>query len=195
MLTLEYPRFHEAVAAGVAPVGPELNLFVDTVLEQVNLYGGDRRIILSSFTPEICILLSVKQKAYPVFFITNAGKLPVIDIEKRAASMQVAVNFAKLWDLAGIVFASEPLVLCPRLVGYVKSPGPARASYGPLNNLPEAVIVSGITAHLRLLSFSVSLPSFLHYAIVLLISILDFGLLLGRFRLIGYIYRHRSRPG
>ncbi|KAK5632949.1 hypothetical protein RRF57_008664 [Xylaria bambusicola] len=139
-IEIKYPRFHETVAAGVAPIGPELNLFVDTVLEQMHLYGGDRRIILSSFTPEICILLSVKQKAYPVMFITNAGKLPMIDVERRAANMQVAVNFAKLWDLAGIVFASEPLVFCPRMIRYVKSSGLVCASYGPQNNLPEAVI-------------------------------------------------------
>ncbi|KAI0514815.1 Glycerophosphoryl diester phosphodiesterase family-domain-containing protein [Xylaria bambusicola] len=139
-IEIKYPRFHETVAARVAPIGPELNLFVDTVLEQVHLYGGSRRIILSSFTPEICMLLSVKQKAYPVMFITNAGKLPMIDVERRAASMQVAVHFAKLWDLAGIVFASEPLVLCPRLVRYVKSSGLVCASYGPQNSLPDAVI-------------------------------------------------------
>jgi glycerophosphodiester phosphodiesterase len=96
---------------------------VDTILKQVHLHGGDRPIILSSFTPEVCILLSLKQKAYPVMFITNAGKLPMTDVEKRATSIQVAVQFAKLWNLAGIVLASEPFLLCPRLIGYVKSRG------------------------------------------------------------------------
>jgi glycerophosphodiester phosphodiesterase len=140
------------VDAGVAPVALELNLFVDTILKQVHLYGRDRPILLSSFTPEVCILLSLKQKAYPVMFITNAGKLPMIDVEKRATSMQVAVKFAKLWDLAGIVFASEPLLLCPRLIGYVKSFGLVCASYGPQNSVRENVIVS-----LSLASFSLSI--------------------------------------
>lgn len=141
LTTPEYPRFHETVGADVAPIGPELNLYVDTILEHVHLYGSDRPIILSSFTPEICILLSLKQKAYPVMFITNAGKLPMIDVERRAASMQIAVKFAKLWNLAGIVFASEPLVLCPRLIRHVKSFGLVCASYGPQNSLPGDVIV------------------------------------------------------
>ncbi|KAI3343049.1 Glycerophosphoryl diester phosphodiesterase family-domain-containing protein [Ustulina deusta] len=139
-IELKYPRFHETVGADVAPIGPELNLYVDTILEHVHLYGSDRPIILSSFTPEICILLSLKQKAYPVMFITNAGKLPMIDVERRAASMQIAVKFAKLWNLAGIVFASEPLVLCPRLIRHVKSFGLVCASYGPQNSLPGDVI-------------------------------------------------------
>ncbi|KAI1279211.1 Glycerophosphoryl diester phosphodiesterase family-domain-containing protein [Xylaria sp. FL0933] len=138
-IEIKYPRFHETVAANVAPIGPELNLCVDTILEHVRLYGGDRPIILSSFTPEICILLSLKQKAYPVMFITNAGKLPMIDVEKRAASMQIAVKFAKLWNLAGIVFASEPLVLCPRLIPHVKSLGLVCASYGTQNSVPDYV--------------------------------------------------------
>ncbi|KAI0427393.1 Glycerophosphoryl diester phosphodiesterase family-domain-containing protein [Xylaria sp. FL1042] len=139
-IEIKYPRFHETVAADVAPIGPELNLCVDTILKHVHLYGGGRPIILSSFTPEICILLSLKQKAYPVMFITNAGKLPMIDVERRAASMQIAVQFAKLWNLAGIVFASEPLVLCPRLIRHVKSLGLVCASYGTQNSIPDHAI-------------------------------------------------------
>ncbi|RYO73962.1 hypothetical protein DL766_006109 [Monosporascus sp. MC13-8B] len=104
-IEIKYPRLHEAVDAGVAPVAIEINTFVDIVLEELHRYGGERHIILSSFTPEICILLAVKQKVYPVFFITNAGKMPMSDMEVRAASLQVAVQFARRWNLAGVVFA------------------------------------------------------------------------------------------
>jgi glycerophosphodiester phosphodiesterase len=95
--------------------------------------------MLSSFTPEICILLSMKQKAYPVLFITNAGKVPMNDMEVRAASVQVAVQFAKRWNLAGVVFACDALVLCPRLVGFVKARGLMCATYGGMNNEPDTV--------------------------------------------------------
>ena len=74
-------------------------------------------------------------------FITNAGKMPITDMEVRAASVQVAVRFARRWNLAGIVFACEPLLLCPRLVGFVKARGLVCASYGVLNNEPEMVKV------------------------------------------------------
>lgn len=84
----------------------------------------------------------MKQKAYPVFFITNAGRVPMIDMEVRAASVHVAVKFAERWNLAGIVFACEALLLCPRLVGFVKVRGLVCATYGVLNNEPEKVKVS-----------------------------------------------------
>lgn len=64
------------------------------------------------------------------------------DMEVRAASVQVAVRFARRWNLAGIVFACEPLLLCSRLVGFVKARGLVCASYGVLNNEPEMVKVS-----------------------------------------------------
>ncbi|KAH8906135.1 GDPD-domain-containing protein [Coniochaeta sp. PMI_546] len=138
-IEIKYPRLHEATAAGVAPIGIDLNTFVDVALKAIHHHGGHRPIILSSFTPEICMLLSVKQKAYPVFFITNAGKVPMSDMERRAASVQVAVRFAQKWNLAGVVFACEPMLLCPRLVGYVKNRGLLCATYGTLNNVPENV--------------------------------------------------------
>jgi glycerophosphodiester phosphodiesterase len=138
----EYPRLHEAVEAGVGPIAIETNTFVDRILAQIFRVSSGRAIILSSFSPEICILLASKQDTYPVLFITNAGKLPMSDMEMRASSLQAAVRFSKRWNLAGIVFASETLILCPRLVGYVKRSGFICGSYGSLNNIPENAKVS-----------------------------------------------------
>ncbi|KAL7896174.1 Glycerophosphoryl diester phosphodiesterase family domain-containing protein [Trichoderma sp. SZMC 28014] len=135
-IEMKYPRLHEAVDAGVAPVTIDINTFVDVALEKIQRLAGKRPIILSSFTPEVCILLSVKQKTYPVMFITNAGKLPMADKELRVASLQVGVQFARLWNLAGVVFACEALLYCPRLVQFVKNAGLVCASYGLLNNEP-----------------------------------------------------------
>ncbi|PLB48482.1 ankyrin repeat-containing protein [Aspergillus steynii IBT 23096] len=136
---VKYPRLHEAAEAGVAPVAIEINTFVDKILERVfrSESNTNRDIILSSFTPEVCILLALKQRKYPVMFITNAGKPPMTDLETRASSLQAAVRFAKRWNLAGIVFASETLLMCPRLIAYVKRSGLTCGSYGLLNNIPE----------------------------------------------------------
>ncbi|GIJ97977.1 hypothetical protein Aspvir_000085 [Aspergillus viridinutans] len=137
---IKYPRIHEAADAGVAPLAIEINTFVDKVLETIFLHArSPQNIILSSFTPEICILLAFKQRVYPVMFITNAGKPPVMDLETRASSLQSAVRFAKRWSLSGIVFASETLISCPRLIRYVKGSGLACGSYGLQNNVPENV--------------------------------------------------------
>ncbi|KAI0143092.1 Glycerophosphoryl diester phosphodiesterase family-domain-containing protein [Xylariaceae sp. FL1272] len=138
-IEIKYPRLHEAREAGVAPIALEINVFVDTILEQVHRFAKDRPIILSSFTPEICILLKLKQKAYPILFISNAGKLPANDLERRAASVQAGVHFAKTWGLSGLCLASEPLMLCPDLIGVIKRAGLLCASYGGQNSVPENV--------------------------------------------------------
>ncbi|RAH58497.1 ankyrin repeat-containing protein [Aspergillus piperis CBS 112811] len=124
---IKYPRIHEATEAGVAPVAIEINIFVDKILEKVFTLGNSRNIILSSFTPEICILLAFKQQTIQSF----------TDREKRAGSLQAAVRFAQQWGLNGIVLASETLIICPRLIGYVQRSGLVCGSYGPLNNIPE----------------------------------------------------------
>lgn len=59
------------------------------------------------------------------------------DLEMRAASLQTAIRFTKRWKLDGIVFASESLVLCPRLIGCVQRFGLKCRSYGLLNNVTE----------------------------------------------------------
>lgn len=94
------------------------------------------------------MLLSLKQKEFPIMFITNAGKPPVSDMEKRGVSLQVAVRFAKRWNLFGVVFAAEPLLFFPKLIEFVKASDLACASYGPLNNDPDKVKVSSPLARI-----------------------------------------------
>ncbi|KAI1958910.1 hypothetical protein LOZ58_004947 [Ophidiomyces ophidiicola] len=134
---IKYPRLHEAAEAGVAPIAIELNTYLDAVLERIYRFGLDRGIILASFTPEVCILLAKKATGFPVFFITNAGKLPITDMEKRGASLQASVQLARLWNLAGIILVAETFLLCPRLIKYVQMAGLVCASYGLVNNVPE----------------------------------------------------------
>jgi len=115
----------------------ELNQFVDTVLKMVYDLGGQRNIIFSSFHPDICLLLSLKQPTFPVLFLTDAGTSKVGDV--RASSLQEAIRFATRWNLLGVVSAAGPLVMCPRLVRVVKESGLVCVSYGMLNNESENV--------------------------------------------------------
>lgn len=118
----------------------EINLFVDTILDMVDRLGGKRSITFSSFSPEICILLSIKQPKYPVLFISKAGSVPTGDI--RAGSLQQAMHFVKRWRLAGIVMLSDVFVPCPRLLRYAKREGLVCGSYGNLNDDPACAKVS-----------------------------------------------------
>ena len=52
---------------------PERNDYVDSILNVVFSCAGERKIIFSSFDPDVCILLSLKQPRYPIFFLTHSG--------------------------------------------------------------------------------------------------------------------------
>jgi len=139
-IEMKYPMLHETEEHEMDTYAVELNSFVDTVLTKVYDLGKQRKIIFSSFNPDICLLLSFKQPSIPILFLTDAGNSPVGDI--RASSLQEAIRFASRWNLLGIVSAAEPLCNSPRLVKVVKDSGLVCVSYGQLNNDPEKVQVS-----------------------------------------------------
>ncbi|KAI5291555.1 Glycerophosphocholine phosphodiesterase [Ascosphaera acerosa] len=136
-IELKYPMLHETELEEMDMYAVELNSFVDTVLAKIYDLGKGRNIILSSFNPDVCILMAFKQPRIPVLFLTDAGTEPVGDI--RASSLQEAIRFASRWNLLGVVSNAEPLVLCPRLVRIVKESGLVCVSYGTLNNEPDNV--------------------------------------------------------
>jgi glycerophosphodiester phosphodiesterase len=141
-IEMKYPMLHESEEEEMDQYAVELNTFVDTVLQVVYDHSNQRRIIFSSFNPDICLMLSFKQPSIPVLFLTDAGTSDVGD--KRAASLQEAIRFASRWNLFGIVSAADPLVMCPRFIRMVKENGLVCMTYGVLNNDPKNVRVSNI---------------------------------------------------
>lgn len=139
-IEMKYPMLHESEEHDMDAYAVELNSFVDTVLNKVYDLCKKRKIIFSSFNPDICLLLSFKQPSIPVLFLTDAGTSPVGDI--RASSLQEAIRFASRWNLLGVVSAAEPLCNSPRLVKVVKDSGLVCVSYGTLNNDEDKVDVS-----------------------------------------------------
>lgn len=136
-MEMKYPMLHESEEEEMDTYAVELNSFVDTVLETVYDLAEGRKLIFSSFNPDVCLLLSFKQPSIPVLFLTDAGTSPVGDV--RASSLQEAIRFASRWNLLGVVSAAEPLVISPRLVRVVKESGLVCVSYGTLNNDPTKV--------------------------------------------------------
>lgn len=139
-LEIKHPMLWEAEDRGMELYALEPNFFVDTILTTIFRLCGNRNITLSSFSPEICILLKFKQQTFPILFINKAGSVPTGDV--RAGSLQAAIEFAKAWDLAGIVMLSNPFVMCPRLLTYAKDSGLVVGSYGDLNDKPDCALVS-----------------------------------------------------
>jgi glycerophosphodiester phosphodiesterase len=139
-IEMKYPMLHESEEEEMDQYAVELNTFVDTVLQVVYDHSNQRRIVFSSFNPDICLMLSFKQPSIPVLFLTDAGTSEVGD--KRAGSLQEAIRFASRWNLLGIVSAADPLVMCPRFIRMVKENGLVCMTYGVLNNDPKNVRVS-----------------------------------------------------
>ena len=137
---IKYPMLWEAEDREMEPYAMELNFYVDTILSMIFRLCGDRNITLSSFSPEVCILLACKQETFPILFINKAGSVPAGDI--RAGSLKGAIEFAQAWNLAGIVMLSDPFVMCPRLLTYAKDSGLVVGTYGNLNDEPECALVS-----------------------------------------------------
>jgi len=113
----------------------EANFFVDTILDCIFTYASDRPIMLCSFSPEICILLALKQARYPIIFGNDSGNFPTGDV--RASNVQEAVRFAQRWNIDGLALGCEPLVMAPKLIGVIKNRSLVCLSYGDLNDDPE----------------------------------------------------------
>ena len=124
----------ETVDWQTSPNWLPLNSYLDailTTLASLPLRFAARKILLSSFSPDVCIALVRKRVHYPVFFL-NDGRAPTPD--PRASSLQSALRFASAWGLDGIMLESTPLIACPRLVHLVKAKGLKLATYGASNN-------------------------------------------------------------
>lgn len=135
-IELKYPMLDEAEQESMGEIAIDINFYVDTILKVIydeNKNGRD--IIFSSFHPDVCLLLSLKQPTMPILFLTEAGTASMADI--RASSLQNAIRFAKKWNLLGIVSAAQAIVKTPRLAQVVKSSGLVCVTYGVENNSPE----------------------------------------------------------
>ena len=106
---MKYPMLWEAEDRNMDRYAPEINTYVNLVLEVIYRLAGKRSITFSSFSPEVCILLSIKQQDYPVLFLSKGGSVPVGDV--RCSGLQQSIRFAKRWNLAGTWFDHDTSLL------------------------------------------------------------------------------------
>lgn len=111
---------------------PHLGHAMDAVLECVFQHVGNRPLMFSSFHPDACLVLRLKQPNYPVFFLTSSGLERFTDV--RCNSLRAAVHFAAHANLMGVVCASSPLIECPELIPEIKARGLVLVTWGAANN-------------------------------------------------------------
>jgi glycerophosphocholine phosphodiesterase GPCPD1 len=91
----------------------ERNQFLDIILADVISHASNRRIVFSSFDPDICTMLTLKQNKYPVLFLCVGDTIRHMPYnDPRSSTSMTAVNFAAGVGLMGVNFNSEDVLKC-----------------------------------------------------------------------------------
>lgn len=112
-----------------------IDLFCDIILDCVLKNCNGRRIFFSSFNPEICFALKMKQRSIPVFILTDGG----FGRDSECMSTRDAAKFAKDLKLDGLVCESKILINSIKILHHLKSMGIRVMSYGECNNFEDSV--------------------------------------------------------
>ncbi|KAK4880391.1 hypothetical protein RN001_008537 [Aquatica leii] len=102
----------------------DMNVYVDTVLEVVLKHAGNRKIIFSSFNPDVCTMLRLKQNKYPIMFLTigESNKYPRYH-DPRCFKIEAAVHHAVMTELLGINVHTEDILRDPSQVKLATNAG------------------------------------------------------------------------
>jgi len=165
MLELAHPSM--MVARDQAPRHQlDLNQIVDavlrTILQTSSSLGGvyaRRKIIFTSFCPDICAALNWKQPNYPVFFASRCGRAndsstPSALIMKdkndhRLNSLSSAVELAQVNNLLGIYVDSALLLEVPSLIQGIRNAGLLIGVFGVAEKSAALVEEHNIDAFFR----------------------------------------------
>uniref|UniRef100_A0A8C6TVQ0 Glycerophosphocholine phosphodiesterase 1 n=1 Tax=Neogobius melanostomus TaxID=47308 RepID=A0A8C6TVQ0_9GOBI len=112
-----------------------MNTFLDIVLSCVLQKGGNRRIVFSSFDPDICTMVRNKQNKYPILFLTQGicVRYPEM-MDLRCQTTQIAVSFAQSENILGISAHTEELLNHLNYIEEAQSKGLVVFSWGEENN-------------------------------------------------------------
>ncbi|KAF9263664.1 hypothetical protein L218DRAFT_959194 [Marasmius fiardii PR-910] len=120
----------------------DLNRVVDSVLKtiyqtSVSLSGSApvrRRIVFTSFSPDVCAAINWKQPNYPVFLTSHCGKMSnsfskhiAFDggdpSDLRLASLGAAVEFSRMNNLLGVFVDANLLLQVPSMIHGIRNAG------------------------------------------------------------------------
>jgi len=111
------------------------NDYLDTILETLLKFSGERHVIISCFDSDACVMLKKKQNRFPVLFLTQGQSLkypPYKDF--RTLSIPAAIKFACAEHLVGINVHTEDLLREAALVSETKRAGLLIFCWGEDNN-------------------------------------------------------------
>lgn len=118
----------------------DVNVYLDTILDIVLKYGGERRIIFSCFNPDVCRMVRLKQNRYPVMFLTQGqtARYPVFR-DPRCQTISGAVQCAICSEILGVNVHTEDLLRDASQVRLATEAGLVIFCWGDDNNDPNTI--------------------------------------------------------
>ncbi|OHS93333.1 Glycerophosphoryl diester phosphodiesterase family protein [Tritrichomonas foetus] len=116
----------------------ERNFFVDQTLEEMKKNAYNRKLFFSSFDVLSVVMLSFKQKRWPIFQLMSRERGETLDI-----FVQKTINVAPLLKelgIKGFVFNSKYLMMAQSMVKELKDMGFVIATYGVHNNSIDGIV-------------------------------------------------------
>ena len=137
-IEIKFPHEEESNNFNLNDELPSINQYCDIILDCIAKHcQPNRKIILSSFHPEITIALKFKQCKYPVFYLTECGGTYTWDL--RLQSIQQALKFAVQCSLDGIVCDSKIFYWSPIVMQKIVNSTPNVWTYGKYNKDEEHI--------------------------------------------------------
>ncbi|XP_014663567.1 PREDICTED: glycerophosphocholine phosphodiesterase GPCPD1-like [Priapulus caudatus] len=113
----------------------EKNEFVDRIVTVVFTHAANRRIVFSSFDPDTCIMLQLKQNKYPVMLLSQGAHGNHVGYEDvRARSPEVCIRLVKCEKLLGVCMYAGDIIRLPQLVTLSKNLGLVMFTWGVEEN-------------------------------------------------------------
>lgn len=119
--------------------GVNLNRALQTVLQVVFQYAGNRPLFFSTFQPDAARIIRELQSVYPVLFLTEGGTAKHDD--RRRNSLDDAIQVCQEYDLHGVVSEVRGVLKNPSAIIKARESNLAILTYGQLNNVREAVYI------------------------------------------------------
>ncbi|KAF8563886.1 hypothetical protein P879_10131, partial [Paragonimus westermani] len=111
----------------------EYNFYVDTILREILTYAGPRRILLSCFDPNVCVMLQRKQNLYPVFQLGIAPEYA----DSRQAEFERLFWSALSQQLLGVCLESDRVLETPGVIELAHLHSLVVLAWGEAVNCPE----------------------------------------------------------
>lgn len=89
----------------------DVNIYMDSILDVIMKYAGQRRIVFSCFNADVCSILRMKQNKYPVMFLTQGKTVRYPNYrDPRCLSISAGVQFAICLELLGLCVHTEDIL-------------------------------------------------------------------------------------